>query len=169
MQDSEEYFRPTARQRKLKAAFRSVCKTMPRNRTDITLAFVKQHISSSDVDNWWTVPGFIAWFRREESVAERMQYLYQLRLDSLEDILESDDGTVTSRDKLAAGAELDKIAKTLSEAANMVEKKDSRTVAERVKEEMELARLPSQVEIAEGQAVNRPAKTPVTMPEFGND
>jgi hypothetical protein len=98
-----------------------------------------------------------------------MQYLYQLRLDAIEDVLESDDGTVTARDKLAAGAELDKVAKTLSEAASMVEKKDSRSLSERIKEEMELAREVTPQQIAGETIEGRPARTPVTMPEMGND
>lgn len=137
-----EYFKPTAKQRKLKAAFRAQCKDMPSDRTLIKPDFVKKYIKTDDITNWWNIPGFASWFRREEAVAERLQYLYHLRLDAVEAVLEDEAGIYTAKDKIAAGAELDKIAKTLVDAADAVDKtqKDTRSMEDKIKDAYDKAK-----------------------------
>jgi hypothetical protein len=164
-----EYFRPTAKQRKLKAAFLMSCKSVPNDPSLITLDLVKQYVKTSDIDIWWPVPGFATWFRRAESVSERLNYLFHLRLDAITEILESEDEVFTARDKIAAGAELDKIARTVVEAADALEKAS----AERKKTPEELAEeaftiLKRKKEDAKQQAAKDARVVTVTMPEMGN-
>jgi hypothetical protein len=163
-----EYFRPSAKQRKLKEAFRTVCKSLPTDRREITLEFVRGFIESKDIERWWCLPGFISWFRRDEAVGDRLQYLYQLRLDAIEAVLEDDSGAITPREKLAAGAELDKVAKTLTEASSQVEKKDTRDLASRIKDEMERSKIAAgrtPQEIA-AEIVAKKLESPVVLPDI---
>jgi hypothetical protein len=137
-----EYFRPTAKQRKLKQAFRAACKVMPNDRKEITPDYVCSYVKSDDIRDWWGIPGFAAWFRRDEAIAERLQYLYHLRLDAIEEVLENDAGIYTARDKISAGAELDKVAKTIAEAQGAVDNtnRDSRSMEEKIKEAYDAAK-----------------------------
>jgi hypothetical protein len=137
-----EYFRPTAKQRKLKQAFRAACKIMPNDRKEIVPDYVCSYVKSDDIRGWWGIPGFAAWFRRDEAIAERLQYLYHLRLDAIEEVLENDAGIYTARDKISAGAELDKVAKTIAEAQGAVDSvgKDTRSMEEKIKEAYDAAK-----------------------------
>jgi hypothetical protein len=137
-----EYFKPTVKQRKLKSAFHMACKSRPTNKAEITLDFVLKFIISKDIKSWWDVPGFQMWFKKEEVIADRLAHLYQLRLDAIEQVLSDESEVYTAKDKISAGSELDKIAKTLTEAADSLNavSKDTRSMEEKVSEAMAKAR-----------------------------
>jgi hypothetical protein len=135
---SAESFKPVAIQRRVKNAFYSKCPVIPTNPSDITLDLVRSYVDDGRVELWWRVPGFISWFTTPEAIASRLNYAMQLRMDTIVEILEDDTGLFSAKDKLAAGAEIDKIAKTLMDASSAIEGKiDSESLEAKIKREYE--------------------------------
>jgi len=149
--DNPEYFRPTVKQRKLKEAFRTACKNLPTNRMEITKEFILQHVTSKDLDTWWGLPGFKPWFRKDEAIAERLNHLYQLRLDAIEAVLADDSNVFTAKDKIQAGAQLDSIAKAMVDAAEVIQKDkwDMRSYEDKVKDALAKVRSADEKKLKE--------------------
>ena len=146
--------------RKLKEAFYLAAKgQLPSNRSEINAAFIKRFVLGNDIDSWYPVPGFMAWFHRDEAVSDRLNRLYQLRLDAIEEILEDNSSAYTARDKLAAGTELDKIAKTLIEAEGALDNHKvapTKSMEEMIQEALDKARqtmTPGQIAEKDKQTV----------------
>ena len=166
---SGEYFRPTAKMRKFKEAFYLAARgQLPQNRSDINADFIKQFILGNDINLWHTIPGFMAWLRRDEAVADRLHRLYQLRLDAIEEILEDNTSTYTARDKINAGAELDKITKTISEAADALEvgkRGPIKSREEMIQEALDKARkVDTPTQIADKAKAAIPTQTEIVFP-----
>lgn len=166
---SGEFFKPTAKMRKLKEAFYIAARgQLPIDRSEINGTLIKQYILGDDINLWQSIPGFMAWFRSDEVVSDRLHRLYQLRLDAIEEILEDDSNVYTARDKLNAGAELDKITKTISEAKDALETSRRGPVKSReemIQEALEKARqteTPKQVAEKAQAAIKGP--TTVVLP-----
>lgn len=90
-------FQPNDQQRKLKARFWSLYSADPYIEPKLlnlehVLEFTKDHRA----ERWWAVPGFKIWFLNDKEHEERLAYLYHLALDSLEEILLSDDPKMSS-------------------------------------------------------------------------
>lgn len=85
---SELTYLPTPEQRKAKSAFwlrfndNPICDPQ-----DISLAIVMRLVGDERLTRWWPVSGFKEWFRNREEFRERMEYLSQLAMDQLEEIL----------------------------------------------------------------------------------
>lgn len=85
---SELTYLPTPEQRKSKAAFwarfseNPICEP-----EEITAALAVGLIRDGRVSRWWSQDGFAAWFRNRDEFRQRMEYLSQLALDSLEHVL----------------------------------------------------------------------------------
>lgn len=80
---------PSPEQRKVKEGFWRRFSDNPLcDPAHVTLADVSRLIpNESRLDRWWKEPGFSAWFKNQEEFRERVNYLAQLALGTLEDIL----------------------------------------------------------------------------------
>ncbi len=166
-----EYFKPTVKQRKLKSAFHNACKRRPTDPNEITVEFVRKYIISRDLENWWGLPGFIGWFRREEIISDRLAHLYQLRIDAIEEVLSDESNVYTARDKISAGEQLDKIAKTMVDAADAMNSahKDMRSMEDKVAEALAKAKAKTKVatpEVIEKQPESNTVHTGVVFPDI---
>lgn len=135
---TEVMFQPIPSQRKAKSLFFKRCPVIPDNRLDISLPLVREYVKDERVDLWWRVPGFVKWFISDESVASRLTDLMHLRLDAISEILEDESGLYSAKDKLSAGSELDKVAKTITDAKEAVEgSKSVENIEAKIKREYE--------------------------------
>lgn len=79
---------PTPEQRKAKSAFYARFNDNPIcDPEDISLSIAQQFCPDYRLPKWWKLEGFPAWFRNKDEFRQRMEYLAQLALDSLESIL----------------------------------------------------------------------------------
>ena len=82
---------PSGEQRKLKQAFWQRFSSNPLcDPRDLTLRAAQRLVNDSRLDRWWDIPGFKEWFANQEEFRERVEYLANLALDSLEKILVDD-------------------------------------------------------------------------------
>lgn len=90
-------FQPNDQQRRLKARFWSVYSADPYIEPKLlALEHVVELTQDHRAERWWAVPGFKGWFLNDKEHEERVSYLYYLALDSLEEILLSDDPKMSS-------------------------------------------------------------------------
>lgn len=79
---------PSPEQRRAKSAFwarfsdNPICEP-----EDISLAVALRFSPDNRLSRWWIQPGFKEWFRNRDEFRQRMEYLANLALDSLEGIL----------------------------------------------------------------------------------
>jgi hypothetical protein len=66
----------------------------------ISLATALRYGADRRISDWWSLPGFVDWFTNSEDFAQRVEFLAQLALDDLEEILI--DPEARKGDKLAA-------------------------------------------------------------------
>jgi hypothetical protein len=84
----ELIYLPTPPQRKVKAAFWAVYNENPIMGVDkINLATVQQITGSAVVSKWWAKDGFKEWFLNKDETRQRLEYLFNLSLDTAEEIL----------------------------------------------------------------------------------
>jgi hypothetical protein len=108
-------FSPTPDMRRAKAAFWSRFAEAPMVPSDtITLASIQNISSDKRLSKWWTLPGFAEWFQNREEFRERLEYLADVALDALEQVLTDPDAN--------AGAKVNS-AKLVLEAASKMPKK----------------------------------------------
>lgn len=117
-------FAPTPDMRRAKAAFWSKFADSPMLAADsLTLASVQQVASDKRLTKWWSLPGFAEWFQNKEEFRERLEYLADIALDSLEQVLTDPDSNPSA--KVAS-------AKLVLEAASKMPKKDAEAPASRL-------------------------------------
>lgn len=117
-------FAPTPDMRRAKAAFWSKFADAPMVASDsLTLASVQQVSSDRRLSKWWTLPGFAEWFQNKEEFRERLEYLADIALDSLEQVLTDPDANPSA--KVAS-------AKLVLEAASKMPKKEADAPASRL-------------------------------------
>lgn len=110
-------FAPTPDMRRAKAAFWARMADAPLLAgTPLTLAAAQQTSSDRRLAKWWSIPGFQDWFQNKEEFRERLEYLADIALDSLEQVLIDPDAN--------AGAKVAS-AKLVLEAASKMPKKES--------------------------------------------
>lgn len=115
---SDLTFAPTPDMRRAKAAFWSRFADAPTSLSSdpVTLASAQQFGADKRLGKWWTLPGFQEWFQNREEFRERLEYLADIALDSLEQVLTDPDANPSA--KVAS-------AKLVLEAASKMPKKDT--------------------------------------------
>ena len=97
---SDLIYLPTTQERKLKAKFWSRAAENPLvslNGSNISLASVKQMTGSgAQLDACWKKPGFQSWFLNADDGRAKMEYLFDLGLDALEELLMNPDPKTSS-------------------------------------------------------------------------
>lgn len=117
-------FAPTPDMRRAKAAFWHRFSEGPMVASDtITLASVQQVATDKRLAKWWSLPGFQEWFQNKEEFRERLEYLADIALDSLEQVLTDPDSNPSA--KVAS-------AKLVLEAASKMPKKEAETPTTRL-------------------------------------
>lgn len=112
---SDLTFAPTPDMRRAKAAFWSKM-TDTGTVDEVTLAAAEQLVSDRRLTKWWSLPGFAPWFQNKDEFRERLEYLADVALDSLEQVLTDPDAN--------AGAKVAS-AKLVLEAASKMPKKET--------------------------------------------
>ncbi len=91
---------PTVQERKLKAKFWSKAgenPLMPIAGSNISLANIKQMTGNNQsLDAAWKKPGFQNWFMNADDGRAKMEYLFDLGLDAIEELLMSPDPKTSS-------------------------------------------------------------------------
>ena len=94
---SELVFTPSVSQKKLKARFWNRRAQLQLTDGAPTLVEVAGLIKDKRLPDWWQEPGFKEWFRNEEEFKERVEYLANLALDTIEEVLTSSVARESSR------------------------------------------------------------------------
>jgi len=91
-------FSPTPDMRRAKAAFWSKVADAPAlSGGPLTLAAAQQIGADKRLAKWWALPGFQDWFQNGEEFKERMEYLADLALDALEQVLSDPDANPSAK------------------------------------------------------------------------
>ena len=91
-------FVPTPDMRRAKAAFWSrFADAPPLSAGPLTLAAAQQIGADKRLAKWWSLPGFQDWFQNGEEFKERMEYLADLALDALEQVLSDPDANPSAK------------------------------------------------------------------------
>ena len=81
-------FMPTPEQKKVKARFWIAYRDNPIMELDqLSLQDVTILCQDARVQKWWNIPGFASWFRNHLESREKLEYLFDLSLDVLQEIL----------------------------------------------------------------------------------
>lgn len=114
----EVVFSPTPDMRRAKAAFWASLEGTPAGdlAENMTLAAAASMGADKKLSRWWSIPGFSDWWQNKEEFKQRLEYLAQLALDSLEAVLMDPDSNATARVNSA---------KLVLEAANKMPKKQA--------------------------------------------
>lgn len=108
-------FAPTNNMIKIKSKFWSKYNPGPFSSPDnLTMAQALKVTDSPSLERWWSEPGFVEWFTNREEEREKIKYLLNKALDSLESVL--DDPTTNPNAKVNA-------TKVLLETAGYLTKK----------------------------------------------
>jgi hypothetical protein len=117
-------FAPTPDMRRAKAAFWHRVADAPLfDGGPVTLAAAQQFGTDKRLSKWWTLPGFAEWFQNKEEFRERLEYLADIALDSLEQVLTDPDSNPSA--KVAS-------AKLVLEAASKMPKKEAESPTTRL-------------------------------------
>lgn len=117
-------FAPTPDMRRAKAAFWHRVADAPLfDGGPVTLVAAQQFGTDKRLSKWWTLPGFAEWFQNKEEFRERLEYLADIALDSLEQVLTDPDSNPSA--KVAS-------AKLVLEAASKMPKKEADAPASRL-------------------------------------
>jgi hypothetical protein len=91
-------FLPSPEQRKNKAAFWASYADNPMASSDnVTLALALQTTKEPRLRRWWPVPGFSEWYSNKDEFRQRLEYLANLGLDTIEDILLDPEANANAR------------------------------------------------------------------------
>jgi len=114
-------FDPTPEMRRAKAAFWSGVEdgdTITLS-SPLTLAAATALGADKKLARWWGIPGFAEWWQNKNEFKQRVEYLAQLALDSLEEIVTDPNASTTARVNSA---------KLLLDVANKMPKKTAEEV-----------------------------------------
>ena len=115
---SELTYLPSIDQKKAKSAFWSRFQDNPLcDPSQVSLAIALQFVNESRLERWWKIVGFREWFCNQNEFRDRMEYLSNKILDSLEYIL--DDPKANANAKVSA-------AKLIMEAAKKMPTKNTK-------------------------------------------
>jgi len=92
-------FTPSPDMRRAKAAFwhRFADTSTVLSSDKVTLASAQQIGADKRLAKWWTLPGFQEWFQNKEEFRERMEYLADIALDALEQVLTDPDANAGAK------------------------------------------------------------------------
>jgi hypothetical protein len=63
----------------------------------IDLAAARRFCGDRRIENWWSLPGFVDWFTNREEFRQRVEFISNLALDNLEQVLRDKDTGATAR------------------------------------------------------------------------
>lgn len=92
-------FIPSKEQRQLKAAFWSSQMENPLidPEEELSLEAVKRGCRDRRLNSWWKNKGFRDWFQNREEFRQRVEYVAQLALDTIEEVLMDRDANPSAR------------------------------------------------------------------------
>lgn len=132
---SELTYLPTPEQRKAKSGFWAKWQENPLcDPADISLALALRFGGDTRLSRWWGQEGFADWFRNADEFRQRIEYLANLSLDSLEFVLV--DPKAQSSAKVNAAKLLMELARKMPSRA-AVEKYMDEKIAEMDKKQLE--------------------------------
>lgn len=97
----EVVFIPTPPMRRVKAAYLAATAENPITNTDPSLEAALQVTGETRLRQWWSTPGFRSWFSNRDEFRQRVEYLANLALDAIEDILLDGDANPAARNAAA--------------------------------------------------------------------
>lgn len=108
----EVTFVPTRDQRKAKAMTYAMAKSRKVQVASLEDAEALNPLCTN-LRVWWHNDLFVAWFLNSNTYMQRIDYLIDLQLDNLEEIITNRDGTYSARDQVVAGRQLSEYKKAL--------------------------------------------------------
>jgi hypothetical protein len=94
----EVTFIPTPQMRRTKANYWATLAENPvYDRETTTLASALEVTRDTRLSKWWSVPGFTPWFTNREEFRQRLEYLANLALDTIEEVLLDSDANANAR------------------------------------------------------------------------
>ncbi len=117
---AEELFKPSVPQRKVKAAFWASWKEGP-SKGKPTISAAIEVTRCSTLENWAQEAGFREWFFNDQDHLQRLEYLFDMGLDMLEEIMETGD---KAADKLKAFEYVAKLAQKLNKPETVIKYMD---------------------------------------------
>lgn len=83
-------FSPTAMMERIKAKFWTNFVPGPFNDKDnLSAVDVASVVKSAKINEWWSLPGFVDWFMNRQEEKEKLKYLFNKSLSTLERILDN--------------------------------------------------------------------------------
>lgn len=123
VEPDELVFKPTREMRKARALFYAVAKSRKFDMRNLTCDAVAALIPSvRTLRQWWHNELFVEWFINARSYQERIDYLIDLQLDNLEDVITNREGTFTASDQVRAGRQLAEYKKAFIDEAKVENK-----------------------------------------------
>jgi hypothetical protein len=99
---TEVVFLPSPQMRQTKAVYwTSIAESNLYDKSTTTLAAALDVTNDSRLSKWWSVEGFSRWFCNKEEFRHRVEYLANLALDTIEEILLDSDENANARMKAA--------------------------------------------------------------------
>ena len=94
-------FTPSANQSKIKARFWTRYQPGPFSSPEnMTMAEALEVTGSAQLRKWWAVPGFTEWFMNRDEERERLKYLFNKGLDTMESMLDNPDTNANAKANL---------------------------------------------------------------------
>lgn len=91
-------FIPTPPMRQTKASYWAFLAENPvYDRDTTTLASALEITHDTRLSKWWPLPGFATWFCNREEFRQRLEYLANLALDTIEEVLLDSDANANAR------------------------------------------------------------------------
>lgn len=145
---SDLVFIPTAGQRKVKAKY--WLKSSGLKFTDMgpDLPQIQRVVREKRLPDWWQIPGFKEWFRNEEEFRERVEYITNLALDAIEEVLRDTEAKGTTR--IAA-------AKLALDVGDKMPKNDIQVFSDAKINQMDASELEAYIE------ANTPKQLPIVV------
>lgn len=84
----DDIFTPTKRQREVKAQFWTSWKMGP-TKGDPSMTAIIHETGCNAIETWWKNPAFQRWFLNERDTMQRLEYLFDLGIDVLEEVITS--------------------------------------------------------------------------------
>lgn len=118
VEPDEVVFKPTREMRKARALFYAVAKSRKTDLRNLTFDAVAALIPSVKLlRQWWHNELFVEWFVNARSYQERIDYLIDLQLDNLEDVITNREGMFSAADQVRAGRQLAEYKKAFIDEA----------------------------------------------------
>lgn len=129
-------FQPTEAQREAKARFWSYFASgdvLPPS--DVSLAIASKYGSDKRISEWWNLQGFPEWFANKDEFRQRVEFLANLALDELYQMIRNPGTQATA--KVAAIRMIMDVGKKISQKAPTEETAVSEKIASMGKDELE--------------------------------